>query len=145
MESHDASDSNFVTDLKLKMLSDFETRFGTQSCPYWRAEGKNSMERQVMNRQVGIHRVFVIASVLDPRWKNFVLIEGFDVDRESKIKIEREILKLMVEVSVECDGEITDSESSSEEDTDSDESDDGLGWFHHWKNCDSNEKSYESG
>ena len=126
MESQDENDSDFVQDLKFEMLSDFETRFGTRNCPYWRAEGRNSMERQFMNRQVGIHRVFLIASVLDPRWKNFVLIEGFDVDVDSKNKIQREILKLMIEVSAEVDGEMSDSESSSEEDTDSDESDDAT-------------------
>ena len=88
----------FVTAMATKMLKDYEERWGEQDTPYWKARGAVAMERTVMKRQHGIHRAFIVAAILDPRWKNFLLIEGFGVDDNSKVKMEEEVVSLMVSV-----------------------------------------------
>lgn len=104
-----------------KMLKDFKNRWGAEDSSYWKAQGDKSMERSKMQRQKGIHRVFIIAAVLDPRWRSYVLDEGLKVDDESKMKIEEEVLTLMVQVfhsAIDTDEEEDEDQGTDDKDED---------------------------
>ena len=90
-----------VRSLIQAMINDFEARWGARDSPYWKGEGvgETGMKRQFMNRQHGIHRAFIIAACLDPRWKNFLMLGGFDVDEESQNSITEDIIFWMLKVS----------------------------------------------
>ena len=79
-----------------KKMGCCEERWGGKDTPHWKARGQVSMERTTMQRQHGVHRAFVVAAILDPRWKNFLLFEGFGVDDTSKENIQEEVVSLMV-------------------------------------------------
>ena len=99
------------------MLADFESRWGDKDDSIWAATGEHGMKRGVRGRHVGIHPVFLVAAALDPRFKRMVFPEqagrGFRFDGNTKLRIESEIIRLLVAAKREMDVTAVDGTAGS--------------------------------